>query len=169
MKYLILTLSLFYYFSSSCYSQHIDSLHHDCTFHNDTVIIAKEFHADSLLHFASRYIGTPYVMAGHSPKGFDCSGFTMYCFKHFGYNLPHSAHEQVLLGKDVHLADAQPGDLLFFRGHDMQDHNIHHVAILVEKADTHLRFIHSASHSVHYDNLNSPYYGPRFVKIKRLY
>ena len=41
-----------------------------------------------------QHLGTRYVYGGASPGGFDCSGFTMYVYKQFGYSLPHSATSQ---------------------------------------------------------------------------
>ena len=40
---------------------------------------------------AKQYLGTGYVYGGASPRGFDCSGFTMYVYSQHGYSLPHSA------------------------------------------------------------------------------
>ena len=43
---------------------------------------------------AKQYLGTGYVYGGASPRGFDCSGFTMYVYSQHGYSLPHSATSQ---------------------------------------------------------------------------
>jgi peptidoglycan DL-endopeptidase CwlO len=59
-------------------------------------------------------IGAPYVWAGASPGGFDCSGLTLYAFASVGVGLPHSAEAQYGLGQHVDRAHLQPGDLVFF-------------------------------------------------------
>jgi peptidoglycan DL-endopeptidase CwlO len=65
---------------------------------------------------AMRYLGTPYVWGGASPRGFDCSGFTMYVYAQVGVSLPHNAAMQFGMGVAVSRGDLQPGDLVFFYG-----------------------------------------------------
>lgn len=48
-----------------------------------------------------------------TPKYFDCSGLTMWCWAKGGYNLIHLASNQQLKAKRP-LDEAQPGDLVFF-------------------------------------------------------
>ena len=49
---------------------------------------------DNIISYAKRFIGTPYLYGGNSKKGFDCSGFTQYIMKQYGYNLPRTAKYQ---------------------------------------------------------------------------
>lgn len=59
-----------------------------------------------------QYLGTGYVYGGASPRGFDCSGFTMYVYSQHGYSLPHSATSQWQsgLGTRVYsISELQPG------------------------------------------------------------
>jgi lipoprotein Spr len=137
-------------------------------YEGDTVV-AKKFHVDSMLHFADKFIGVHYVSPGRSPQGFDCSGFTFYCFLPYGIYLPYTSHEQSEIGKEIPVSEAKAGDLLFFQGYDLKDKSVHHVALVVGKTGEHLKFIHSASHGVHYEYLDSPYYKMRFLKARRIY
>ncbi len=67
----------------------------------------------SVVAFAESFVGkVPYVWGGASPAGFDCSGFTMYCWSHFGVSLPHNAAAQQAMCAAV--SNPQPGDLVFF-------------------------------------------------------
>src|SRR5919197_19970 len=66
--------------------------------------------------YAMSFVGTPYVWGGGSPSGFDCSGFVMYVYAHFGVSLPHSSYAQYGYGSAVSQSDLQPGDLVFFDG-----------------------------------------------------
>ncbi len=64
---------------------------------------------------ASRFLGVPYVWGGSSPSGFDCSGLVQYVFGQLGVTLPRGSVDQSEVGTPVaSLAQAQPGDLLFF-------------------------------------------------------
>jgi cell wall-associated NlpC family hydrolase len=65
---------------------------------------------------ALRYLGVPYRWGGTSPTtGFDCSGFVQHVFADLGISLPRTSQEQALVGEPVSsLAQASPGDLLFF-------------------------------------------------------
>jgi cell wall-associated NlpC family hydrolase len=64
---------------------------------------------------AKQYLGIPYVWGGESRSGMDCSGLVQRTFADLGVKLPRTAAEQQQVGAAVpSLADAQPGDLLFF-------------------------------------------------------
>jgi cell wall-associated NlpC family hydrolase len=70
---------------------------------------------DGMGQYALRFRGTPYVWAGSTPAGFDCSGFTRWVYARYGIDLPHSSYAQWQLGRRVHRASQlRPGDLVFF-------------------------------------------------------
>ena len=73
-------------------------------------------HYGGVVGYAMLFLGRPYVWGGASPSGFDCSGFTMYVYAHFGVSLPHNAAAQYGYGSPVSSSDLQPGDLVFFDG-----------------------------------------------------
>lgn len=72
---------------------------------------------NAVLEVAARYVGTPYVSAGTTPSGFDCSGFTSYVYAQLGITLPRTSTAQKNAGTIVSRADAQPGDLVWSPGH----------------------------------------------------
>ena len=71
----------------------------------------------AIVNEALKHLGTHYVYGGSTPKGFDCSGFTMYLYGTQGISLPHSASAQWQSGKGTrhtNVSELAPGDLVFF-------------------------------------------------------
>ena len=93
---------------------------------------------------AKQYLGTGYVYGGASPRGFDCSGFTMYVYSQHGYSLP-------------------PGDLVFFNDPSRNAGKAcSHAGIYTGDG----QFIHSSSSrsgGVIVSSLTSGYYNTYFV------
>ncbi|MGY1854872.1 NlpC/P60 family protein [Modestobacter sp. SYSU DS0290] len=65
---------------------------------------------------AQKYLGVPYRWGGTDPtSGLDCSGFTQRVFADLGISIPRTSSQQATAGRPVaSLAEAQPGDLVFF-------------------------------------------------------
>ena len=115
---------------------------------------------------AKQYLGTGYVYGGASPRGFDCSGFTMYVYSQHGYSLPHSATSQwqSRLGTRVYsISELQPGDLVFFNDPSRNAGKAcSHAGIYTGDG----QFIHSSSSrsgGVIVSSLTSGYYNTYFV------
>ncbi|CAM4102704.1 C40 family peptidase [Saccharibacillus endophyticus] len=83
-----------------------------------------------LVETGKMFLGLPYLWAGTSAYGFDCSGFTGAIYAYYGILLPRDASEQALAGKAVTKADLQPGDLMFF-AHNNGKGKVHHVAMYI--------------------------------------
>lgn len=119
-----------------------------------------------IVEYAKQYLGCPYVYGGSGDKSFDCSGFTMYVYKKFGYTLSHSAIAQSKVGTYVAKEDLQAGDLVFFLDYETMD-GIGHCGIYIGNGE----FIHASSGSgycVKISNLLTGSYNTRYATARRL-
>lgn len=72
----------------------------------------------SVINYASQFLGNPYVYGGSSlTNGTDCSGFVMSVYSHFGVSLPHSSGALRSAGYGVSYDSKQPGDIICYNGH----------------------------------------------------
>ena len=79
----------------------------------------------TVARFARRMVGVPYVTAGATPGGVDCSGLTMLAYRKVGTRLGHYTGDQWNAGPHRYkVSQLRPGDLVFF----FSDH--HHVGHL---------------------------------------
>ena len=63
---------------------------------------------------AREFNGVPYLWGGNTAGALDCSGLVWLTYRINGIILPRNASEQAQEGNEVALADARPGDLLYF-------------------------------------------------------
>lgn len=123
----------------------------------------------NVINYAKKHLHIRYRSGGTSPKGFDCSGFTRFCFSKFGISLPHSSAAQGNVGHSIDKAEAQPGDLIFFKGHSAGGSRIGHVGMITEVVGNKIKFIHSAwNGGIRYDYLHADYYQRRFMGVRRV-
>ncbi len=114
---------------------------------------------------AMKYVGSPYVWAGASPSGFDCSGFLMYVSqKAAGKNLTHSIGTQASSGQYVAKDNLQPGDLVFFA--NTYTAGLSHAGIYIGGG----RFVHAENEGtgVVVSSINSAYWGSKYYTARRL-
>lgn len=124
-----------------------------------------------MISFAKRFLGTRYVRGGKSPKGFDCSGFTSYVFRQFGYSLNASSAGQFSQGEKLCKEEVAPGDLLFFTGRNSRSGRVGHVGIAIaNNPETgEITFIHAAiGGGIRIDRISTPYYATRYMGARRV-
>lgn len=102
--------------------------------------VSANANASEIVSYAKKYLGYRYVHGGNSPAGFDCSGFTQYVYKHFGYSLSRSSSSQAGNGTGVSKTNLQPGDVLCFSG-SKGSKRISHAGIYIGGG----KFIHAAN------------------------
>ena len=123
---------------------------------------------DSIIAFSKTKLGCKYKYAGSGPDVFDCSGFVMFVYGHFGVEMPHGSSSQYLLGRKVKRQDIRPGDLLFFN----RSKGIGHAAMVTEVDSTgKVTFIHASTYrtGVKYDRLESEHYANTFAGARRIF
>ncbi|WP_026728043.1 C40 family peptidase [Flavobacterium denitrificans] len=122
---------------------------------------------DSIVAYAKKYLGTPYVYASSDPKkGFDCSGFVSYVFKNYGVALPRSSGEYKNIGTKLNPEEFKVGDILVFYGYK-NNNIIGHLGIICEANGMQSKFIHASSgkaQCVTITSLDTEHYTKRFYK-----
>lgn len=132
----------------------------------DEETVTNSSKGEEIVAYAKQYLGCPYVYGASGSSSFDCSGFTMYIYKHFGYSLSHSATAQSRVGTAVSKENLQPGDLVFFLDYETMD-GIGHCGIYIGDGN----FIHASSGSgycVKISTLTSGSYLRRYASARRL-
>jgi cell wall-associated NlpC family hydrolase len=110
---------------------------------------------------ALQYLGVPYLWAGATPGGFDCSGLVQYVFAQLGVSLPHNTVAQWNDPRAVSVPESelQAGDLVFFNGLD-------HVGIYIGSG-----YFVDAPHTganVRIDSLSEGWYAAKYDGAKRI-
>lgn len=119
----------------------------------------------AIADFALGYVGYPYVWAGNTPAGFDCSGFTQYVIMNtVGIDIGHGVPGQTGYGTWVDWDAWQPGDLVFFA--NTADAGISHVGIYIGDG----QFVHAENEStgVTISSIYSDYYSGHYYGATRI-
>lgn len=101
--------------------------------------------AQSIIATAHSLLGVPYLWAGTSSKGVDCSGFMRTVLYLHDIIIPRDASQQAYVGEHIDIApdfgNLQPGDLIFFGRKATADRKerVVHVGMYIGNK----RFIHS--------------------------
>ena len=123
---------------------------------------------DSIINFSEKYIGTPYKYGGTTPDGFDCSGFVQYLFSSFGVKIPRMPADMADISNKVDYKDIRPGDLVYFKGSNINSMEIGHVALVVERNGDSFSFIHATSKGVMINNIEQyDYWKTRYLFATR--
>lgn len=110
---------------------------------------------------ALQMVGTPYRYGGATAQGFDCSGLVQYAYRNAGLSVPRTSRDQLAATTPVPLAEAAPGDLLFFQGKDSS-----HVGIYLGEG----RFVHApfTGRNVEIGSLDDGYYRRNFLRAGQM-
>jgi hypothetical protein len=120
-------------------------------------------YAAEITDMAKKLLGVPYVWAGASPAGFDCSGFVYYLYSRIGILMPRMADGQFAMGLPIKRSELQPGDLVFFSTYEPGPS---HCGIYLGNN----QFIHASSGAgeVTITPLSKTYYADRYLGARRV-
>ena len=118
----------------------------------------------AMLREAQKYLGYPYVWGGSSPEtSFDCSGYVCWVVNHSGWNIGRLSAQGICnVCTPISAANAQPGDLVFFKG-TYDTTGVSHCGIYVGNNT----MIHCGD-PIKYANLNTNYWQSHFYCFGRL-
>ncbi len=117
-----------------------------------------------LIEEAEKYLGFPYVWGGSTPEtSFDCSGFVSYVLTNSGLVNTGKLGAQGLYNICTHVskADAQPGDLIFFKG-TYDTPGVSHVGIYVGD-----NVMLHCGDPIQYTSIDTPYWQSHFFAFGR--
>jgi len=125
--------------------------------------------ADSIVNYGKKFLSVPYQYGANGVDYFDCSGFTAYIFRNFGYELPRASWHQAKQFTPVQQSQLKKADLVFFDG-VKRNGVVGHVGIVVSaKKDGSFKFIHASySQGVTISDSNEPYFKKRYLKASRV-
>jgi hypothetical protein len=143
---------------------------YDDTIRSDsTAGFYKEEVIDSIIEFGKTFLGLRYRYGGRTPEGFDCSGYVSYLFGSFGYRLPVSSPGMGGVGEEIPYESARKGDLILFKGRNIQSPTIGHVAIIIDVDSLGVVMLHSNRRGVTIDRYpQMEYYGARYLGVRRV-
>ena len=120
---------------------------------------------DAIAALALAHQGYPYVWAGNTPAGFDCSGFTQYVvLATVGIDIGHAVEGQPFAGAWVEYGAWQAGDLVFFQ--NTYRPGISHAGVYLGDG----LFVHAENETtgVVVTSLYFDYYGARYYGAVRV-
>ncbi|MGQ0384569.1 MAG: C40 family peptidase [Gammaproteobacteria bacterium] len=129
----------------------------------ETGAVAVREAGGSIAQFALSMVGVRYRYGGdHPDEGFDCSGLVYYAYASNGHAVPRTSRGQFDVAQKIALAQAEEGDLVFFRDQEQ----LSHVGIYLGDG----RFVHAPSSggAVSVASISAPYYQRYFVAAGRL-
>lgn len=123
---------------------------------------------NDLLSEARTHLGKRYARGSKGPNAFDCSGFSSYVFRQFGYKLSASSAAQYSQGEKIDRKDLRKGDLVFFTGRKIGN-SVGHVGIVISAEENgDFKFIHAATSKGISISTCTGYYEGRYLGARRI-
>lgn len=123
--------------------------------------IAGQATYEKVIEIATSLINTPYLFAGNTPTGFDCSGFVKYVYSTAGVDISRKSSEDYFMNNTTVVENPVPGDVVFFK--NTYKEGISHMGIYLGDG----QFIHAGSNGVQLSKISYEYWQSKFVAYKR--
>jgi cell wall-associated NlpC family hydrolase len=123
---------------------------------------ARQASPSSVVESAQAFTGLPYLWAGRSGFGFDCSGLTSLVYRVHGIVIARDADAQALAGRRVASGTMSPGDLMFYA---TASGYVHHVSMYAGSG----RMVQSPAtgQNVQTIRVSTPSYAVQFAGARR--
>ena len=115
---------------------------------SDVEIASENDLINSVIDYAHTLEGTPYKWGGTTSSGFDCSGFVQHVFAKNGVDIPRMPADMIAMSKKIDKKDIQAGDLVYFKGSNINSSKIGHVALVISIFGNDFKMIHATSKGV---------------------
>ncbi|MEH7885046.1 LysM peptidoglycan-binding domain-containing protein [Bacillus sp. JJ1609] len=113
---------------------------------------------NALITEAKKHIGVPYICAGSTPSGFDCSGYLNYVYAKVGITVPRTV--ETIWNATKPVSSLRAGDLVFFETYKTGPS---HAGIYIGNN----KFIHAGtSRGVEISDMDNTYWKPRYLGAK---
>ncbi|MER2261595.1 MAG: NlpC/P60 family protein [Psychrobacillus sp.] len=117
-----------------------------------------------IVNSAKMFLNLPYLWAGTSSYGYDCSGIIYSVYKNHGIIIPRDSFVQATKGTAVKKANLQPGDLVFFAGNRGKG-KVYHVGLYV--GDGKMLHAPSSSSKVRIESMNVGTFKTNYAGARR--
>lgn len=120
--------------------------------------------AKTIVDEAKRYLGLPYLWAGTSSYGYDCSGILYAVFRNHGIIMPRDSFYQATKGKTVAKKNLQAGDVVYF-AYNSGSGKVYHIGLYIGNG----QMLHApnASSKIRIEPLNQGVYLKNYAGARR--
>lgn len=120
--------------------------------------------AKTIIDEAKRYLGLPYLWAGTSSYGYDCSGILYAVFRNHGIMMPRDSFFQATKGKAVAKKNLQAGDVVYF-AYNSGRGKVYHIGLYIGNG----QMLHApnASSKIRIEPLNQGVYLKNYAGARR--
>ncbi|HPX59032.1 MAG TPA: CapA family protein [Bacteroidales bacterium] len=157
LKTIRLILIFFFAYAQVSGQSPDDSLHPQ----QDNQIAEK---TDDIINFGKTLLGKPYRYVTPDGRILDCAGFVSYIHHQAGFILPRSSASLASISKKINLSEVKKGDLLFFKGRNIQNKQVGHVSMVIAVDSNTIEMMHSCRRGILIEKYQTnEYYTSRFL------